>query len=602
MYVSRNLKVDKAYLEANMSSLSELSSEISIEISRAIRSESSLFNNLSSNLKNQLSFGIINDSSLSTAIIYESVTRISGENSLSSALNVESLARVSGEVSLSKVLSNETTFRIMLSSALNDESTFRVSGEISLSSALNAESISRLFGENSLSNLIVAEGISRVSRDSSIISYVNEVTADLVNINDNLVIISDKKMSSYSIPSNCQLNITNLQNHSMNYIKHDVSVAHPTKIMFSTFGIEINNVVSQVAFSPSGVLHAVGTFTTANGYSIPSIAKWTGSKWTIVGSVKENFYGVGCLEFDASGNLYIGGLFTVLLTNGNIANNIAMFDGATWTTLNGGTNQAVMNMKIGPDGSLYVAGNFTQVGATVSAGRIAKWDGSNWSTVGTGVGFNNIVYAIEFHNEVLYAGGSFGSVDGINAGYMAKWDGTVWNRMNMIEGKNVSNSIYTFAFDNSGNLYIGGMFTRNKDAEEIMYVAKLVGTSYVPLGSGMNASVKILKFDSAGNLYAGGDFTTAGGISANYLAKWNGTSWSPVDSGTSASVHGMNIRSNSDIYICGNFSVAGDVTANKIAKLSTNLIDLSVDGQFIKTTTGNETVLVSKTKTGTVLH
>src|SRR5262249_9048281 len=80
--------------------------------------------------------------------------------------------------------------------------------------------------------------------------------------------------------------------------------------------------------------------------------------------------------------------------------------------------------------------------------------------------------------------------------------------------------VYATAVDDWGNLYIGGRFTLvgNVLATNI---AKWNGSSWSPLGSGMDSVVQALAV-SGSNVYAGGYFKKAGGDSANYVAKWDG--------------------------------------------------------------------------------
>ena len=50
-----------------------------------------------------------------------------------------------------------------------------------------------------------------------------------------------------------------------------------------------------------------------------------------------------------------------------------------------GANDAVYATVVDGSGNLYIGGYFTIVGATL-ANRVAKWNGSAWSALGSGVG------------------------------------------------------------------------------------------------------------------------------------------------------------------------------------------------------------------------
>ena len=117
--------------------------------------------------------------------------------------------------------------------------------------------------------------------------------------------------------------------------------------------------------------------------------------------------------------------------------------------------------------------------------------------------------------------------------------------------------------DGSGNLCIGGQFTGagNTIASNI---AQWSGTSWSPLGSGVNGEVSALAV-SGSTLYAGGHFTTAGGIAANDIAQWNGSSWSALGSGMDNKVAALAV-SGSTVYAGGYFSTAGGGAATNIAQ------------------------------------
>src|SRR5690606_2012417 len=94
-------------------------------------------------------------------------------------------------------------------------------------------------------------------------------------------------------------------------------------------------------------------------------------------------------------------------------------------------------------------------------------------------------------------------------------------------------------------LYAGGYFT-TVGGITANNIARWDGSSWSPLGSGMNNSVYALTVfdDGSGTgpaLYAGGAFTTAGGVTVNRIAKWDGSSWSPLGSGMSGSVRALTV-------------------------------------------------------------
>ncbi len=85
---------------------------------------------------------------------------------------------------------------------------------------------------------------------------------------------------------------------------------------------------------------------------------------------------------------------------------------------------AVYDDGTGP--ALYVGGQFTFAGE-VAANNIARWDGTTWSPLGNGM--NDWVIALTEYNGELIAGGGFTTAGGTPANRIARWDGTVWTAL-----------------------------------------------------------------------------------------------------------------------------------------------------------------------------
>ena len=332
-----------------------------------------------------------------------------------------------------------------------------------------------------------------------------------------------------------------------------------------------NGVVSALVFDSFGNLYIGGAFSRAGTVSMNNIAKWNGSAWTALGTgIGDNWTGqVNALALDGSGNLYAGGQFTT--AGGTSANNIAKWNGSAWSVLDSGlgtglwTDQ-VYALALDGSGNLYVAGQFTTAGGT-SANNIAKWNGSTWSTLG--MGLNNVVYALALDGSGnLYAGGGFTTAGGISANNIAKWNGSVWSALGTGIGRSgCGDFVNALALDGSGNLYAGGGFT-TAGGTSANNIAKWNGNTWSALGTGINNYVCALALDDSGNLYAGGWFTTAGGSIANNIAKWNGNTWSALGTGMNNYVYALALDDSGNLYAGGWFTTAGGSVASYIAKLN----------------------------------
>ena len=232
---------------------------------------------------------------------------------------------------------------------------------------------------------------------------------------------------------------------------------------------------------------------------------------------------------DGSGNLYIGGEFTV--AGKTIANNIAEWNGSSWSALGSGMSRAGIHTPLClrwrcRAAHCMRAALFTTAGGS-AANNIAQWNGSSWSALGEGIGGSYpSVSALAVSGSTLYAGGEFTTAGGSTATNIAQWNGSSWSPL----GSGMDGTVSALAVS-GGTLYAGGNFT-TAGGSAANYIAQWNGSSWAALGSGINHDVEALAV-SGSTLYAGGYFTTAGGSAANDIAQWNGSSWSPLGSGIS---------------------------------------------------------------------
>ena len=179
---------------------------------------------------------------------------------------------------------------------------------------------------------------------------------------------------------------------------------------------------------------------------------------------------------DLSGSgpaLYAGGIFSTI--GGVLANNVAKWDGALWTALGSGVDGGIYALAVVDDGSssgpaLYVGGGFSIAGG-VNANNIAKWDGSTWSPLGGGLGSDfDFVLALTALREgsgtgsVLCAGGYFRSTfviagEIVTLVNVAKWDGLSWSPLGSGLGDSFSGVWALTEFDDASGsgsaLYAG---------------------------------------------------------------------------------------------------------------------------------------------------
>jgi WD40 repeat protein len=161
----------------------------------------------------------------------------------------------------------------------------------------------------------------------------------------------------------------------------------------------------------------------------------------------------------------------------------------------------------------------------------------------------------------LYAGGFFTTADGISANYIARWDGSTWSPL----GGGMDATVIALAISPDGTLYAGGFFT-TADGISANYIAQWDGTTWRSLGVEPNNAVYSLAIAPDGTLYAGGLFTAVGVVNADRIARWDGATWSPLGGGVDDVVSSLAIAPDGTLYAGGFFTVAGGtLPVNRVA-------------------------------------
>src|SRR5207244_1526278 len=107
---------------------------------------------------------------------------------------------------------------------------------------------------------------------------------------------------------------------------------------------------------------------------------------------------------------------------GSTANQIAKWNGSSWSALGSGMNSTVSALAVsGSD--VYAGGDY-----------IAKWNGSTWTDLSSGIGgaiagTYPSVSALAVSGSEVYAGGNFATAGGSAANYIAKWNGSSWSAL-----------------------------------------------------------------------------------------------------------------------------------------------------------------------------
>ncbi|MCL4788408.1 MAG: hypothetical protein KJ070_16695 [Verrucomicrobia bacterium] len=273
-------------------------------------------------------------------------------------------------------------------------------------------------------------------------------------------------------------------------------------------------------------------------------------------------------------------------------------DGANWTApcyngCFGSTNDAIQRIDaIKLQGTnILIGGTFFNDGSAGNLNYIAKGsDGINWVPLGDGLEMpptgNDGVFAIELFGSDIYIGGAFTNAGGDGAiQFVSRLVGTNWTKVG--NGLTMPEYGAIRAIASIGDtLYIGGDFTAAGGDTNIHHVAKLVGTNWVGLGTGVDGPVRTFAVRNK-QLIVGGEFESAGGdTNANRIAIWDRDRWEPVGRGLARTPEDLwnlieappivqSIAVYCDtLYVGGSFTLArndnAEVAANHVAKAAWN--------------------------------
>ena len=291
-------------------------------------------------------------------------------------------------------------------------------------------------------------------------------------------------------------------------------------------------------------------------------------------------------------NLYVAGDFTSY--NGIQKNRIVrinangVFDQSF--AIGTGFDNSVQFIALAEDGSgnLYVGGAFTVYnGFTVNGLVRLKPDGSIDPTFVIGTGFDSTVYwIVPLANGDLYVGGAFTTYKGVTVNRIVRLHSNGSIDQTFLTGTGFDNTIFTLlpADDGSGDLYVGGAFTTyNGDTANNLVRLNSNGVRdlFFSIGVGFNNTVfhVVPTADGTGDLYVAGAFTSYNNLQANEMVRLNqnGTIDSTFSSGSGFNNTVLRVApaqdGSSDIYAVGQFTEYQTTPIGRFVRLtSTGMI------------------------------
>ena len=214
-----------------------------------------------------------------------------------------------------------------------------------------------------------------------------------------------------------------------------------------------------------------------------------------------------------------------------------------WAGLGGvpfGCNGRVLDIKKGPDGSIYLAGDFTACN-DIEVDRVAAWDpaSNEFRALGEPAGVSATVLGMEFDlqgNLIVFSESPM-EFAGFGLSYLGIWDGKQWSPL--VPGLQFfgefGQGVSDVAVDPvDGTVLIAGFFTQLRINDgpllEIAGVARWDGEQLSSVGRGTANGVYDLLFYE-GVLYAAGFFPDSESNASSPVSFFDGNDWSMLGDG-----------------------------------------------------------------------
>ncbi len=351
-----------------------------------------------------------------------------------------------------------------------------------------------------------------------------------------------------------------------------------------------------------GRLYIGGEFNKIGDLVCNNIAMWDGTKWF---SLEKGITGqVLTLTIDSSNNLYVGGGFGG--TETIQSSNIIKWNGIKWESLDGGVDYNVNIVSTLPSGKIVIGGSFT---TSITSGtplqKIAIWDGYNWVNIGADFLNDKSIYGLAVDSKLnkIYIGGyNYLPVSVLDVST------NVWSTLSDSNSNILNQVVNTIIIDKlSGNPVFGGIIENFGTITGVFNVISfnLSTNTWVPFtnsqGFGLdNQCFKLFYDDINKKIIAGGTFyqLTNGTDSSTFLKKvatWNGLDWSPIGEGINGSyVESFALQPDGTLFIGGSILGSENLWSNGLVIYTNNYVNIRDKKNLLYTLTDyNKSITIS---------
>lgn len=233
---------------------------------------------------------------------------------------------------------------------------------------------------------------------------------------------------------------------------------------------------------------------------------------------------IECMIGGPDGTLYIGGNFNYV--EGTLVKGLAKWEGHSWSTVGDWAGGDVRKLVFW-NAQLYAAGAYFQLGDSLQP--VARLEGSTWKSIGNRFWAHDSVrvwppgiYELAPFRGRLWAVGSFDtSSDGARYQGIATWDGTRWastsNNLPVDSIERLVNYSHLASIDSS--LYLALPIYLNSNPIQLLKQWDEISQSWLTLDSGHGLISSLVPFNHS--LIASGSFR----LNDLPIAKWDGKGW-----------------------------------------------------------------------------